>query len=144
MGWHAEVQITSEDIPARDELVALYQSVGWSAYTADPHTLEQAACGSSYVVTARRDGVLVGLARAISDDATICYLQDVLVAPHAQRTGIGNRLAREVSRRCAGARKNVLLTEDEPGQRAFSASLGYTEIRDYGQAALRAFVRFDI
>jgi hypothetical protein len=35
----------------------------------------------------------------------------------------------------------MLLTDDEPGQRAFYESLGYAEIRDHGEGTLRAFVR---
>ena len=38
----------------RDEMVALYESVGWSAYTKAPALLYAAIAGSSYVVTARR------------------------------------------------------------------------------------------
>ncbi|MHB1430713.1 MAG: GNAT family N-acetyltransferase [Streptosporangiaceae bacterium] len=138
-----DVLISADDNPVRDELLALYESVGWTAYTGDPATLERAVAGSSYLVTARRGGVLIGLARAISDDATICYLQDILVAPQERRTGVGSLLAREILRRYAGVRQKVLLTDDEPGQRAFYDALGYTEIRDFGQASLRAFVRFD-
>ena len=41
------------------------------------------------------NGELVGLARIIGDGATICYLQDVLVNPSAQRTGLGRALVRE-------------------------------------------------
>ncbi|MDN4644772.1 hypothetical protein [Arthrobacter sp. PsM3] len=59
------------------EVLALYESVGRTAYTREPEVLAAALRGSSFVVTARSaDGGLVGLARAISDDATICYLQD--------------------------------------------------------------------
>jgi GNAT superfamily N-acetyltransferase len=138
-----DVQIVIQDRPSRDELVALYTAVGWTIYADDPATLEQAITGSTFVVTARRAGTLIGLARAISDDATICYLQDILVAPDAQRTGIGRRLATAVLNRYATVRQKVLLTDDEPGQRAFYQSLGYTEITDFTQAPLRAFVRFD-
>ena len=64
------------------EVLSLYESVGWAAYTRDPELLTRAIRSSSFVVTARDEqGRLVGLARAISDDATICYLQDILVAP---------------------------------------------------------------
>lgn len=63
-----------------DELVALYEAVGWSAYTREPEALRAAIAGSSFVVTARRGTRLVGLARAISDGAMDCYLQDVLGA----------------------------------------------------------------
>ncbi|OXM66636.1 MULTISPECIES: GNAT family N-acetyltransferase [Amycolatopsis] len=139
----ADLLVAEEPGPAAAELLALYDSVGWSAYTRDPELLRAAIAGSSYVVTARRAGRLVGLARALSDDATICYLQDVLVHPGEHRRGIGRLLVRAVLDRYAAVRQKVLLTDDEPAQRAFYESLGYTEIRDYGPGTLRSFVRFD-
>ncbi|WP_051275902.1 GNAT family N-acetyltransferase [Marmoricola sp. URHB0036] len=126
-----------------DALLGLYDAVGWSSYTRSPQVLEAAVAGSSYVVTARRDGGLVGLARAVSDDATICYLQDVLVLPMEQRTGVGRALVGAVLDRYRSVRQKVLLTDDEPAQRAFYESLGYAEIGDYVGGTLRAFVRFD-
>ncbi len=95
------------------------------------------------MVVARRAGRLVGLARAVSDGATICYLQDVLVMPDEQRHGIGHALVRAILDRYASVRQKILLTDDEPGQRAFYEALGYAEIRDFGGGTLRAFVRFD-
>lgn len=132
------------DRPGPSELLDLYDSVGWSAYTRDPESLTAAIQGSSYVVTARQDGVLLGLARVVSDGASICYLQDVLVRPTARRTGIGRRLVLAALQPYATVRQKVLLTDDEPGQRAFYESLGYAETRDLGTASLRAFVRFDL
>jgi GNAT superfamily N-acetyltransferase len=125
-----------------DELVGLYAAVGWTAYTKDPELLVAAVRGSTYVVAARRDGRLVGLARALSDGATICYLQDILVHPDAQRAGVGRALVGAVRERFGQVRQQVLITDDEPGQRAFYESLGFTEIRDFGEGTLRAFVRF--
>jgi GNAT superfamily N-acetyltransferase len=127
---------------APGELTDLYRSVGWTAYTAAPDLLERAIAGSSFVVVARRGGRLVGLARAVSDDATICYLQDVLVRPDEQRGGVGRALVTAVLDRYAAVRQKVLLTDDEPGQRRFYESLGYAEIRDVGEGTLRAFVQF--
>ncbi len=40
-------------------------------------------------------------------------------------------------------RQKVLLTDDEPGPRAFYESLGYTEVHEYADGTLQAFVRFD-
>ena len=126
-----------------DEVVALYRSVGWSAYADHPQHLHAALAGSAYVVVARREDRLVGLARVISDGASICYLQDVLVHPDEQRTGIGRELVLAVLEPYSGVRQKVLVTDDEPAQRAFYESLGYREVRDYGDGTLRAFVRFD-
>ncbi|MFJ4219913.1 GNAT family N-acetyltransferase [Curtobacterium luteum] len=126
--------------PSPDELVDLYRAVGWSAYTRDPDLLVAAVAGSHGVVTAREDGVLVGLARTVSDGATIVYVQDVLVHPDHQRTGVGRALLGEVLRRYAHVRQTVLLTDAEPGQRAFYESLGFVETHDVGPAPLRSFV----
>ena len=130
------------DVPLA-ELLQLYGAVGWTAYVDQPELLGKGVAGSSCVVTARLGHRLVGLARAMSDDATICYLQDVLVHPDAQRRGIGRALVRAILDRYRLVRQKVLLTDDEPAQRAFYESLGYAEIRDFGPGTLRSFVRFD-
>jgi GNAT superfamily N-acetyltransferase len=140
---YGDVAIEPDPDLSLDELVALYDAVGWSAYTRSPATLRAAVDGSSYLVAARRGGQLVGLARAVSDGATVCYLQDVLVLPGEQRHGIGRALVQAVLDRYRTVRQKVLLTDDEPGQRAFYERLGYQELRDYGDGTLRAFVRFD-
>jgi GNAT superfamily N-acetyltransferase len=128
--------------PAR-ELVRLYNSVGWTAYADDPEQLAAAIAGSSFVVTARRSGGLVGLVRALSDDRTICYVQDVLVHPGVQHLGIGTALVRAVLARYPHVRQKVLLTEDEPRQHSFYRGLGYTDVREFAGGRLHAFVRYD-
>jgi len=131
----------SKHVP-RTDLVGLYSSVGWAAYASDPDALVRAVEQSSYVVTARdSDGELVGLARVISDEATICYLQDILVSPRQQRSGLGRTMLEKVLARYVHVRQKVLLTDDEPGQRAFYESLGFTEGHDFSPTPLRAFVR---
>lgn len=137
------VEIASGKIPQRDELAGLYDAVGWSAYTRDLDVLERALQGSTHVATARRDGRLVGLARVVSDGVSIAYLQDILVRPDEQGGGLGKRLVTEVLGPFAAVRQKVLLTDDEPRQRAFYESLGFAETRDFEDGSLRAFVRFD-
>jgi hypothetical protein len=53
------------------EALTLYGSVGWSAYTDHPDVLAAALSGSDLVVTARVGQSLVGLARTVSDGASI-------------------------------------------------------------------------
>ncbi|HSN44119.1 MAG TPA: GNAT family N-acetyltransferase [Propionibacteriaceae bacterium] len=133
---------TPTTFPSADELVTLYTSVGWTAYAREPETLHAAVVGSARVVTARLHGRLVGLARVISDGATICYLQDVLVHPDVQGHGLGRQLVVEAFAPYDKVRQKVLITDDEPGQRAFYQSLGFSELRDTGEGTLRGFVRF--
>jgi GNAT superfamily N-acetyltransferase len=124
------------------EVVDLYTSVGWTAYTNQPELLTAALTGSSHIVVAHLDAALVGLARVISDSASIAYLQDVLVHPTQQRHGVGAALVRTVLRPYEHVRQKVLLTDDEPAQRAFYTALGWRSI-DEGHPPLRAFARFD-
>lgn len=126
-----------------DEVAALYRAVGWKTYADQPDILAAALAGSTRVVTAYRSNRLVGLARVLSDAATICYLQDVLVHPDEQRKGTGRQLVLAALEPYAGVRQKVLLTDDEPGQRAFYEGLGYSEVHEHAGGNLRAFVRFD-
>ncbi len=128
---------------ARDDVLSLYGSVAWAVYTDDLDRLMASIEGSQFVVVARQGDRLIGLARAITDGASIVYLQDILVHPDFQRHGIGRQLAEAVLERYAGVRQKVLLTDDEPGQQAFYESLGYTEARSFGDGSLRTFVRYD-
>lgn len=121
-------------------VVALYDAVGWSAYTDDVDSLMAGLRGSLRVVLAREGDRLVGLARVVGDGATICYLQDVLVHPDLRRLGLGRRLVMEAFAPFAQVRQHVLITDEEPGQKAFHESLGFQQV---GEALpLRAFVRF--
>ncbi|XAS65166.1 GNAT family N-acetyltransferase [Micrococcaceae bacterium Sec5.8] len=125
------------------EVQALYESVGWGAYTREPKVLAAAVRGSSFVVTARNSGgALVGMARAISDDATICYLQDILVDPVFQKSGAGRALLEAVRGRYQHVRQFVLITDNDPGQRAFYESLGFTEGSDFRPEPVRVFAQF--
>jgi len=94
-------------------------------------------------VVARVDGHLVGLARVVSDGATIAYLQDVLVHPDHRRAGIGAALVRAALTPYATVRQKVLITDDGAAQRAFYECLGYREASEHPEGPLRAFVRFD-
>lgn len=141
--WMVTIELIKGSAIDTASAVALYASVGWSVYTRDRDKLSRALSGSSSVAIAVDGDELVGLARVVSDGASIAYLQDVLVKPAAQRTGLGRRLVEKVLEPLGDVRQKVLLTDDEPGQRAFYESIGFSETRDFGEGTLRAFVRFD-
>ena len=132
----------SADLPGADELVDLYGSVGWTAYTDDPAKLVAAVEGSHTVLVARSEsGELIGLARTVSDGHTIAYLQDILVAPAHHRRGVGGALLDEILTRTQHIRQLVLLTDAEETQRAFYESRGFIEAHDFRPNELRSFVR---
>lgn len=135
------IACTEGNLPSRSEVIGLYDSVGWSAYTDDPDALMMGLHHSLRVVVARIDGHLVGLARVIGDGATICYLQDVLVSPSARRQGLGQLLVQEAFAPFASVRQHVLITDEQDAQRSFYESLGFAQLGE--TVAGRAFVRMN-
>jgi len=134
--------VRPEDLPLT-EILGLYRAVEWFAYTKDPDKLVRALEGSSTIVAAHDGQTLVGLARVISDGASICYLQDILVLPSHHRRGIGRALAERALKQYPHVRQKVLITDDEPTQKAFYEALGYTQADEFPGGSLRAFIRFD-
>jgi GNAT superfamily N-acetyltransferase len=126
-----------------DDLLELYRSVGWKAYTEGPmgSQLGKAIQNSTYVVTAWDGDRLVGLARGLSDDVSIFYLQDILIHPGYQRQGIGKTLIQDCLDRFQHVRMKVLLTDDRPEQLQFYTSLGFVNINKKPEEKLNAFVK---
>ena len=110
------------------EILNLYQSVGWTAYTKDPAALQAGFHGSLLTLAAYEKTELLGLIRTVGDGQTIVYIQDLLVLPAYQRRGIGTALVRAVLARFPSVRQIVLTTDDSPvkdwrtSQAAFSIS----------------------
>lgn len=75
----------------KNELIELYKSVGW---TADVNNIDNLRKGmkKSYVIVAYEDKKLIGLVRALSDYATVVYVQDLLVASDYQGKRVGKSL----------------------------------------------------
>ncbi len=133
-------EVLPVDSVEADALGALYDAVGWSTYTRDMDVLCAAIAGSDFVVVVQKDADLIGLARAVSDDASIAYIQDILVNPSHQGQGIGRALVSAILDRYAHVRQKVLLTDSRPEQLRFYASLGFSNTRELRETPLNAFV----
>ena len=106
--------IAKEDAFDPEEMLGLYDSVGWAGYTRDVDKLCRGLLNSHLVITARDgSGTLLGLARTISDDEHICYVQDVVVNPKYHRQGIGRALIEELMPRYSHCRFFLLSTDHE-------------------------------
>ena len=134
------VEYLVEDLPSVGELVSLYTSVGWTNYTASPESLGRAVENSTFVVVARSEDELVGLARCISDDVSIFYLQDVLVKPEHQRQGVARKLLEHCLDRFDHVRQHVLLTDNQEHQHRLYRSAGYHDVASLKDVPLHAFV----
>lgn len=120
--------------PDPDAALALYEAVGWTVYARDPARLARAFEGSTFVTCAYEAERLVGLARVISDDASIWLLQDLLVDPEHQRGGVGRRLVERCRERFAHVGRALLLT-DARGPRGFYERVGFSPAPERSLAA---------
>jgi ribosomal protein S18 acetylase RimI-like enzyme len=122
----------------RDEIIALYESVGWMNYVQRPDMLEKAYGNSLLALGAYEDEKLVGVIRAVGDGASIVFIQDIIVDPGYQRRGIGTALMNAVLERYAAVYQIELMTDDTPQTAAFYRSLGFRAADEMG---CRAFLR---
>ncbi|GMQ29607.1 GNAT family N-acetyltransferase [Algoriphagus confluentis] len=58
----------------------------------DSNHLERMLRGSNLIVTARRDGDLVGFLRGLTDHCYRCFIADLAIAKAYQRQGVGQKL----------------------------------------------------
>ena len=121
-----------------EEILPLYASVGWTAYTDAPDVLHRGFERSLLTFAAYEGKTLVGLARAVGDGETVVLMQDLLVFPQYQRRGIGTALMRAMMERFANVRQFQLLTDDTEKTLAFYRSLGLHELSAFG---CRGFMR---
>lgn len=133
--------VSEEDVFDPVEVFGLYDSVGWTGYTCDVEKLCRGLVNSHLVVTARDEsGVLLGLARTVSDDESVCYVQDLLVNPEFHRRGTGRALLGHLKERYAHCRFFLLSTDHEStpeGRKnaAFYRSLGFLSYEEKRMAA---------
>ena len=107
-----------------NEVLPLYESVGWIAYTRAPETLARAFSSSLITLAARDEEKLVGLLRAVGDGETIVFIQDLLVSPAYRRKGIGSALLGELLSRYSHVRQIQLTADEDPALAAFYQSRG--------------------
>ena len=125
----------------REQLLNLYNSVGWTRYTADLDKLIEAIHCSSYVISSYHEEKLVGLIRGLSDDVSINFIQDLLVHQKYQRLGIGCTLLKKAIDLYPQVHKHVLLTDNEEFQKNFYESLGFKNLT-LSKPKMNAFVNF--
>ena len=123
-----DIQIREMSLYDELQIPALYESVGWSAYTRDPESLKKGVLNSLCIFGAYEGEKLVGLLRAVGDGVAIVFIQDILVQPCYQRRGIGRDLIARLLERYAHVRQIHLLTDDMPETIGFYKAVGFTPV----------------
>lgn len=118
-----------------EEIINLYQSVGWTNYLERTDILEEAYANSLCVLGAYDSDRLVGIIRAVGDGQTIVFVQDIIVLPEYQRKGIGTKLLKAVVEKYNDVYQMELLTDNTVKTKAFYRSVGFTASDDIGCVA---------
>ncbi len=114
------------------EILNLYSSVGWTAYTDEPEALKAGFQNALLTLGAYDGDQLLGLIRTVGDGHTIVYIQDILVLPEYQRKGIGRALMQEILQRFRAVRQIVLATDNTPKTISFYESQGFVQMTELG------------
>ena len=118
-----------------EEIINLYQSVGWTNYLERFDILEEAYANSLCVLGAYDDDRLIGIIRAVGDGQTIVFVQDIIVLPEHQRKGIGTKMLKAVIDKYKYVYQMELLTDNTEKTKAFYRSVGFTASDDIGCVA---------
>lgn len=121
----------TNEVPKIEELIQLYNDVGWDNYTRDIKKLESAFIKSTFIVSAWDEDKLVGVLRAVGDSETIMYIQDIFVLKIYQRKGIGRQLIDEFMNKYENVRQKVLITDKTFKTMKFYKSCGFVPTETY-------------
>ena len=125
------IKITKERSVSIDDVLHLYQAVGWTNYTNQPQMLEQALTHSLATYLARDGEKIVGLVRLVGDGFSSVFVQDLIVLPSYQRQGIGSNLMKEALADYKDAYQIQLATELTEKTLGFYRSLGFETLSTY-------------
>ena len=125
------IKITKERSVSIDDVLHLYQAVGWTNYTNQPQMLEQALSHSLASYVARDDEKIVGLVRLIGDGFSSVFIQDLLVLSSYQRQGIGSSLMKQALDDYKDVYQVQLATDESEKTLAFYRSLGFETLSSF-------------
>ena len=123
------IRTVENPIVTLEDVLPLYEAVGWTNYTQKPEMLEAAYKNSLHVLAALNDeGKLVGILRAVGDGASILFIQDILVYPAYQHQGIGTKLLQQTLEKYKNVYQIQLATDDSTKTFSFYESNGFTSL----------------
>ena len=127
----AMINITKETSVSIDDVLPLYQAVGWTNYTNQPQMLEQSLAHSLATYLARDGEEIVGVVRLVGDGFSSVFVQDLIVLPSYQRQGIGSALMKKALGDFKDAYQVQLATDQTEKTLGFYRSLGFETLSTY-------------
>ena len=125
------ITIKKQEIVKLEDVLHLYQAVGWTNYTHQPQMLEQALSHSLAIYVALDGDAVVGLIRLVGDGFSSVLVQDLIVLPIYQRQGIGSALMKEALEDYKEVYQVQLATEQTEKNVGFYRSMGFETLSTY-------------
>lgn len=125
------ITIKKQEIVKLEDVLHLYQAVGWTNYTDQSEMLEQALSHSLAIYVALDGDAVVGLIRLVGDGFSSVLVQDLIVLPNYQRQGIGSSLMKEALGNFKEAYQVQLATEQTEKNVGFYRSMGFETLSTY-------------
>ena len=125
------ISVRKQDVVKLEDVLHLYQAVGWTNYTNQPQMLEQALSHSLVIYLALDGDAVVGLIRLVGDGFSSVFVQDLIVLPTYQRQGIGSALMKQALGDFKGAYQVQLVTEQTEKNVRFYRSIGFETLSTY-------------
>lgn len=113
--------------PSVDEFSNLRNKIGWDQVDFD--VAKNSLDNSLFHVTIRDKSKVIGMGRVVGDGSMYFYIQDVVVDPTYQNTGIGSALMEQIEQYLSIAAKkgSTIGLLAAKGKEAFYARYGYTQ-----------------
>ena len=125
------ITIKKQEFVKLEDVLHLYQAVGWTNYTHQPEMLEQALSHSLEIYVALDGDAVVGLIRLVGDGFSSVLVQDLIVLPIYQCQGIGSALMKEALEDYKDAYQVQLVTDQTERTLEFYRSMGFETLSTY-------------
>ena len=125
------ITIKKQEIVKLEDVLHLYQAVGWTNYTHQPQMLEQALSHSLAIYVALDGDAVVGLIRLVGDGFSSVLVQDLIILPSYQRQGIGSALMKQALEDFKEVYQVQLATEQTEKNVGFYRSMGFETLSTY-------------
>ena len=125
------ITIKKQEIVKLEDVLHLYQAVGWTNYTHQPEMLEQALSHSLAIYVALDGDAVVGLIRLVGDGFSSVLVQDLIVLPNYQSQGIGSALMKQALEDFKEVYQVQLATEQTEKNVGFYRSIGFETLSTY-------------
>ncbi|VJD06018.1 GNAT family acetyltransferase [Streptococcus pneumoniae] len=125
------ITIKKQEIVKLEDVLHLYQAVGWTNYTNQPQMLEQALYHSLVIYLALDGDAVVDLIRLAGDGFSSVFVQDLIVLSSYQRQGIGSSLMKQALGNFKEAYQVQLATEQTEKNVGFNRSMSFEILSTY-------------